>query len=144
MNQCRNGNGEGLPLTAKLEEIAGPLPRNLVLSVRRRRRRQEHRIAVTPIQILKAIITDALVSTGDGRSTVLESVPPAEPGDASLLVLRYAGRTMLMVAVAPSVIRSERLRRGTVGRNRDAERGFEAMRLADSLAAFDDEEEYED
>jgi hypothetical protein len=141
MTDCRSN--ERVPLTAKLEELAGPLPRDIIVATRRRRRR-EHRIQWTPIQILKAIITDALASVVDAETTVLESVPALEPGDATMLVLRCAGRNKLMVAVAPSIIRSERLRRGSLPRDLDAEREFEVARLTDSLKGYDDEEEYED
>jgi hypothetical protein len=64
----------------------------------------------------------------------LVTVPPAEPGDSTVLVVRSGGQTCMTMAVPPRVIRSRRLRGDRSPRDREAEHLYEMMRVIDARA----------
>ncbi len=124
---CNRSNAR--PLCASLQEVAGPLPDSVVTAVACRPRRSRPNRA-NPIHALSAIARDVLDAIDRDAHLQLEAVPPAEDGDATLLVLRVDGCTRLMLAVPPSVIRSQRLRAGTSQpRDTQAEATFELLRV---------------
>ncbi len=147
-----SGNRANAPLTATIDELAGPMPditpaRGSERRTRTNRsngRRHERRRA-TPQSILTSIATDALKLV-DSNGAVIHSVPPTEPGDPTLLFLRRDNQTLMMLAVPPEVIRSSRLWRGTCHpRDLRAEHQYEMMRVAEAktpyLNDFDDHDE---
>lgn len=83
-----------------------------------------------PVGVVRSITASALETLdGDGRLAV---VGPAEEGDPTLLFLRSGGRTCMMIAVPPEVIRSRRLRGGRPWvRNHELEQEWELSRLLD-------------
>lgn len=81
--------------------------------------------------VLQAIATDA-TRADDKANGKIVSVGPAGPGDPTLLFLRSGGRTCMMIAVPPDVIRSKRLRGGKPWmRNHELEHEWELSRLLD-------------
>ena len=133
MNEpCLNGIRRSAPLTATVEEIAGPLPHGIVVTPSQRTRRRNR---PTPAAMLTAIAADAIQAAGDSANIV--SVPPAAPGDPALLFLRSRGQTCVMLAVTPDVIRSERLRRGCSPRDLAAEHEYEMLRVAEAVAEYE-------
>ncbi len=131
----RNGQRGSLPFTAKLGEIAGPMPESVTSAVARRNHLRR-RPRLTASAVLTAIAADAIEAAGGSANIV--SVPPAAPGDPTLLFLRSRGQTCVMVAVAPHLIRSERLRCGNTQRDPDAEREFEMLRVAEAEGVYED------
>lgn len=135
MNPSHNGQRSSLPLTAKLGELAGPLPENVTRAVACADR-QRRRPRLTASAVLTAIAADAIEAVGGSANIV--SVPPAGPGDPTLLFLRSKGQTCVMLAVSPHVIRSERLRAGSAPRDLDAEREFELLRVAEAESVYEE------
>jgi len=93
--------------------------------------------------VLRAIADDAIRAAAKASATLI-SVGPAEPGDPTLLFLRKNGETQVMIGVPPSVIRSTRLRGDDRARNRNAERQWEYLRVAEQRASYDSDDGVDD
>lgn len=126
---------DATPLHASFNQVAGRLPDGVVTAAAKRPRHSRP-TRCNPIHALSAIARDVLDAIDRDAHLQLEAVPPAEDGDATLLVLRVDGSTRLMLAVPPSVIRSQRLRAGTPQvRDTQAEAAFELLRVDNEPAS---------
>jgi len=132
-HQAVAGYRHPAPLTFKVGEVADvPVLRSATGSPAPRRCRPS---AAT---IVEAIAADAARAARQ-QSAVVVTVPPAIDGDPTLMFLRCGGQTQLMIGVPREIIRSPRLRGDNHHRDRDAEREFELMRVAEAKATYEAE-----
>lgn len=144
MNRSDHHRRENRPLTVKLGEAASeladikpaPTPKSAAKRNGHRSSRRGRRGGPSPLSILGSIASDAMKLNGDESKALLVSVPPAAPGDSTLLFLRSNGETRLMLAVPPEAIRSPRLRGDSRKRDRAAEHQYEMMRVAEARAPY--------
>lgn len=85
-----------------------------------------------------AIARDALTNLSSDESIELEAIPPSDPDDGTMLVLRSGSRTRLVLIVPTEVIRSKRLRGEGRLRDHDAEQTYERLRLHGSSEVHED------
>lgn len=147
----RTGSPVRHPLKVKLTELGAPQP---VIAVpppktlsAKTSERHGHQGRATPSTIITRIAEDAVKGMlGDGQTSIL-SVAPCEVGDPTLLFLRRGGQTCLMLGVPSRVVRLPRLRGDPMQRNRDVEKQFKMLRVAESAsldgAAFGNDEDDE-